>query len=323
MKCPSCGERISSEPIDSHEGYQLYHCHACDLMFWHPMKSPGPEWYEATYPVSTELTLFSIPRTNWQHEQFLKDMPASGGALLEIGCGVGDFLFHAQRAGYSVTGIDFSSKFIEIARRRFGFESLYALTLEDLVAKKPQDKYDVITFWGTLEHLDNITDFLHSVRALLKSGGYIACEVPNRERWRFGLLWEGWDYPPNHLTRWNHQALVNLFTRNGFSILMIKTQPLHIKFFGYGGWLVTQKLGIGQLLVKLAGKLVGRGRVKQAGAPQNSTLSTTRGVVIKRGGQLYHKILVPLLGALTSPLWLLLRRQGEPIYLLATVGERK
>lgn len=327
--CPACGGEIGSEVIDIYNGYKLYHCHACDLMFWHPMKSAASEWYEAFYGAPIDLTPHKPAQVLWAQNQCLKDIPAQGGRLLDIGCGVGDFLFVAQKSGYSVTGIDFSPKFIEIARQRFGFEEVYPWTLEDFVAKKPDTKYDVITFFELLEHLDNVGDFLQLVKTRLKSGGYVACSVPDRDRWRFLSKWllshvsQERDYPPHHLTRWNPDALANFFNSYGFSIQAIKREPpifRSLRSLGYGGWLVSSELGIQKLGIVFAKRVGGEG-ANQASILPRSILGTIKGIVIRWGGKLYYEALVPLLGLVMLPLWLLLRRQGASIYLIATMKE--
>lgn len=316
VDCPACGEKVGSEAVDNYNTYKLYHCRACELMFWQPMKSPGPQWWRA----SLDLTPFRPAWLfHWAQKQFLRDMPARGGKLLDIGCGVGDFLSAAQNNGYSVAGIDFTPEFIEIARRRFDFKEVYALTLDEFVAEKSDNRYDVITFFEVMEHLDNITDFLHLVKVLLKPGGYIACSVPNRERWRF-VSPEEWDYPPNHFTQWNRRALVNLFNSCGFSVSSIKTQPLAPLDYGWSN-LVSNKLGIQQLGMALARRLRARS-VNQGGVPQRSASSTMSGIIAKLGVRFYIKAFLPFLGLVTLPLWLLLRSQGEEIYLLATMERR-
>ena len=312
MECQACGEGVSSKPIDRHENYKLYHCQVCDLMFWYPMEGTDPEWYE----VPLDLTPFRpVQLAYWGQSQFLKDMPAQGGRLLDIRCGMGDFLFCAQKADYSVTGIDFSPKFIDIARQRFGFEELYSLTLDEFVAEKPQNRYDVITFFDVLEHLDDISGFLQSVKGLLNPWGHVACRVPNRERWRFQSPSEEWDYPPKHFTRWNCDALTALFDNHGFSISAIKTQPLVSLDRGWFS-LVSSRLGIYQLSLVLAKRLRVRS-IDETGITQRSMFSMISGIMIKMGVRFYIKALLPFLGLVTLPLWLLLRRQGSEIYLLA------
>jgi len=295
-------------------------------MFWHPMISPAAEYYETMYDASPDLASFKAVKILWAQEQFLKGVPSPGGELLDIGCGLGDFLFEAQRVGYSVTGIDFSAEFIKIACQRFGLENLYPLTLEEFITEKPDNRYDAITFFEVLEHLDNITDFLSLVKKLLKPGGYVACSMPNRERWRFFskqlLLYAAQerDYPPHHLTRWNPKALSYMFESQGFTVLDIGREPLTFSSFVYGGWLIGSKLGFQNRSVVLAQKLAST-KVGQNDACRNSRSSMARGLVIKLGGWFYYKVFILLLGLIVSPLWFLLRRGGASNYLLARLNE--
>jgi len=318
MNCPACHEEISSASLNNYGGYKLYQCHACDLMFWHPMTNPGSDWYQSSLVLTPYRPVWLA---HWGQRQFLKDMLAGRGQLLDIGCGLGDFLFKAQEAGYSVTGIDFSPNCIEIARGRFDFKDLHPLTLKEFIAEKPDSRYDVITFFEVLEHLDNVADFLPLVKTLLKPGGYVACSVPNRAKWRFPAIIEECDYPPNHFTHWSPRALTHLFTSHGFSILAIKSQPLISYDHGWF-YLVSRKLGLQQL-----GGLLVRGlkpkSTKPGGVPSSSMLSTVSGMVVKLGIKFYVAVVLPLLGLLTFPLWVLFRKQGSVIYLLATMKKTK
>ena len=320
MNCLACSENINSEPLDSYKSYKLYNCHACDLIFWHPMKSPGAEWYEESYGAPIIPKCYRLKWVGeWGQKQFLKDKLVMGSQLLEIGCGQGDLLFQAQQIGYSVTGIDLTNAFIESARQRFGFERIYALTLHDFIGENLANKYDVIAFFGVLEHLDSLSDFLPLVKALLRPGGSIVCVVPNRAKWRFWLVKEEYDYPPNHFTRWNPNALRNYFSSQGFSILKIKKQPI-ISHDHEWVHLVSSKLGIEKLVGVIAQKLSVKS-VDQTRETSHSLSGTTSGMLIKLGLRLYVRFLTPLIELLTLPLKILMRRHGTSIYLLATMKE--
>ena len=326
IACPVCCEAIASEAVDRYGGYQLYQCPGCDLMFWDPMKSPEAEYYETMYEASPELVSFKAVKILWPQKRFLMEAPAKGGELLDIGCGFGDFLYEAKKNGYAVSGLDFSPEFINIARQRFGLERLHVATPEDFISQNPDSRYDVVTFFEVLEHLDNITGFLSLVKKLLKPGGYVACGMPNRERWRFfsrqllsGAEQER-DFPPHHLTRWNPTALTNLFERHGFSVLAVDSEPLTPGSFSYGGWLISSKLGLQNRGFALARKLA----AKKPGpdeAPQTRRSSPAKRLVIKAGGWVYYKVFIMLLGLVTSPLWFLVRRGGASNYLLARLNE--
>lgn len=315
MNCPACDNKETVKLVVKHKEYELCHCPACDLMFWHPMKSLGPDSYQA-WPVD-----FAAIRPAWSphtaYKKFFRDMPAPGGRLLDVGCGIGDFCYMAEKAGYSVTGIDFAPQFIEAARRRFPSLDLEAMTLEEFRAKRTNDKYDVVTFIEVLEHLDNIRDFLQSVRMVLKPGGYVVCSVPNREKFRLlpRLLRGEWDYPPNHLTWWNSACLTRLFDSFGFSILSLDIDPVSPFDCSY---LVSEKLYVTRVAEWLGRKLLGS-TAKPNIASRSS--DTKRLDVAKSGYRFYYRVVLPTFGIITSPLVPLLRKTGNSIYLVAQLRD--
>lgn len=67
------------------------------------------------------------------------------------------------------------------------------------LVKEIHERFDIISFFEVLEHLDNPVRFIEHIRGLLKPGGHIIPSVPNRNSF-LDTLAES-DYPPNHLTR--------------------------------------------------------------------------------------------------------------------------
>ena len=103
-----------------------------------------------------------------------------------MGCGDGRFLRYAKEQGFEVWVIDFDKKSVESAKRNFGIDTIFAMSLEEFYeyAKEKNLKFDAITFFEVLEHQDKPREFLEMVKGLLKEGGYIAGSVPNR-KWLF------------------------------------------------------------------------------------------------------------------------------------------
>lgn len=318
MNCAICEPEMDTKPLYNYKDYKLYHCQSCDVMFWHPMRSPGREWYDAPFLIfGREFTWLKPIAITWAQRRFLDDAPARKGKLLDVGCGTGDFLLMAQDAGYSVTGIDISFKTIEIARSQRGLNEVYPYTIEELASQKPDEKYDVITFFELLEPLDNVPSFINSLKKLLKPNGFVALSVPNRDRWRFPIrlflsFLEEWDYPPNHLSYWNIQALKNLFTSHGFSVLSVEAEPFKASDWAWN-FLISQKLGIHPPVLKIAKKFFSKG--------DDSTIMPSkpgfRDNVVKLATSFYLRAFIPFLGMITLPLRVLLRKKGPGIYLLA------
>ncbi|MBT4540750.1 methyltransferase domain-containing protein [Candidatus Woesearchaeota archaeon] len=111
-----------------------------------------------------------------------------GGKVLELGCGYGYLTLELARNGLDVTGIDLSSKSIEVAKRfaeenpfKENFGSLNYECNNILEMEFGENKFDTIVFFGTLHHLPDIDKILLKVNKALKDGGnLIVCE-PIRE----------------------------------------------------------------------------------------------------------------------------------------------
>jgi cyclopropane fatty-acyl-phospholipid synthase-like methyltransferase len=118
--------------------------------------------------------------------------PAPGETVLDIGCGVGTFAFHAAKAGATTTGIDYSPESIKAAttltksyglddRARFIVGSALALPFENA-------SFDKIVSADFIEH---ITDeekyaFCREIDRVQKPDGRIVIFTPNLLRERIG-----------------------------------------------------------------------------------------------------------------------------------------
>ena len=160
------------------------------------------------------------------HRLFLSDPAApKRGRLLDIGCGVGNFLAAARDAGFEITGVEFDASAVAFARKHYGLQDVFSVRPEEF-REQSRQVFDVVTSFEVLEHQDDPQRFLETASDFLAPGGFLAVSVPNRERWQKGS--EPLDYPPNHLTRWSPKALRNLLERNGFEVMTLEKEPLGI-----------------------------------------------------------------------------------------------
>src|SRR5271163_1912724 len=218
--CPVCAQSAPDAAIERYGNYELFRCDACGLQFWEPRVMPDAVWYEQMYGGRDEKLLPLEPG----HRYFLADALAPGrGELLDIGCGTGNFLDAARKAGYDVSGTELDRNAARFAKERMGLERVFPLTIAEFVEQNPGKEFDVVTFFEVLEHQAAPVEFLEKVRACLRTGGYIALSVPNRERWLTGP--DVLDYPPNHFLKWNSAALKNLLSAHGFMVLAVREQP--------------------------------------------------------------------------------------------------
>jgi SAM-dependent methyltransferase len=222
--CPACGEPTNTTPIEVFHASRLFACTACDLHFWHPVSMPDAGWHESAYQGRDQTAMPLEPG----HRSFLSDPKAPrSGRLLDIGCGVGNFLAAARDAGFDVTGIELNQNAARFAREHYRLPSVVAMRPKEFLAAHPGERFDVVTFFEVLEHQDDPAGFFDLAASGLAEEGYIALSVPNRNRWQKAA--DTLDYPPNHLTRWSPRALRNFCERHGFEVLSMREEPLGVR----------------------------------------------------------------------------------------------
>src|SRR5882762_8621513 len=200
--CPACRKASRDAAVEQYGKYKLFGCGACGLQFWEPREMPDAHWYEQMYGGRDEKLLPLEPG----HKYFLTDpLAPCRGELLDIGCGTGNFLAAARDRGYSVTGIELDRNAARFAKERLSLQSIFPLTIAEFAEQYADERFDVATFFEVLEHQTSPVEFLQKVKACVRPGGVVALSVPNRERWQTGP--DVLDYPPNHFSRWNADAL--------------------------------------------------------------------------------------------------------------------
>jgi len=229
-KCPVCGTITGGSVLSKTHRYTVHQCSLCQLRFSNPMSHPGFEWYEKAshyrraVAESLNLPLWIIQR-DWRLRTFLALKLRPGGNLLDIGCGPGTFLRLAKSYGYKVAGIDVSNKAIKVTQEKFGLFDTHTMSVEELITKSWQRRFDIICLFDVLEHLENPVAVLLGLKKLLKPGGYVVCTVPSYRRWP--PIFDPYvDLPPHHLTLWTPMALERCISVASLKVTKIIRSPL-------------------------------------------------------------------------------------------------
>lgn len=108
----------------------------------------------------------------------IKELAPLTKTIIDIGCGIGIAL-ETMRAYFpdaDLYGLDPSEEAIELAKAKIPDGTFYANFLDEFKSKK---KYDVVLCLGVAEHVENLPEFLKSLKTLIKKDGILYFEVPH------------------------------------------------------------------------------------------------------------------------------------------------
>jgi 2-polyprenyl-3-methyl-5-hydroxy-6-metoxy-1,4-benzoquinol methylase len=134
----------------------------------------------------------------------------SNASILDIGSGTGLIAKSMQSSGYDVSVADIHEKALQKACD-LGVKQCY---LMDIYEPPFENKFDVITLFDVIEHLDNDDKALHNVFRMIKPGGKLILTVPAHQ-W----LWNNHDTVAGHKRRYSKKTLINTMESAGFNIL--------------------------------------------------------------------------------------------------------
>jgi SAM-dependent methyltransferase len=218
-ECPLCGAVTPFPCVREHsEGgvnYELYGCRVYAIEFWWPLKNPGAEWYshDARY---ADRNANPVWEAGLNQKKVISFLDPFKGKVLDVGCGIGNSLAYAVERGWEGIGIDFDADAIAAGKKRFGLTNLEVNDVVTYARIHADKKFDLITFFDVLEHVDNHNEFIEAISSLLVDGGYIAMSMPYRKHaeWLMPL-----DVPPRHLTRWDRTSLKKFLEARGFAVV--------------------------------------------------------------------------------------------------------
>lgn len=198
---------------------QIAACHDCGFITnaaFDPLMTTYDDSYEESQGFSARFRMYAKGlAATWVDRYDL-----TGGTVIEIGCGKGEFLADLVRAGVGHgIGIDPGTQRSRIAAdvrdRTTWVSGLFPDDHPDLDA-------DAVVCRHTLEHIAPVGDWLREVRSALgdRVDTVVLVEVPDT----FRILDEGafWDIYYEHCSYFTAGSLHRLFARAGFEIVNLR-----------------------------------------------------------------------------------------------------
>jgi SAM-dependent methyltransferase len=178
-------------------------CLKCGCIF--PIIKVDKNYYQKYYPKNYQIKNSFLGKT-WQKISFLfkKYFIPDNISLLDVGCGQGDFL-KSLSSTINATGIDLNPI----------LSSDIKTIKDDYLKHHFTQKYDLITFWHSLEHFSNPRQAINKSLSLLKKHGHILISIPNTNSLAFKIAQNKWFHldPPRHLFLPNDQNIRKLFPK--------------------------------------------------------------------------------------------------------------
>lgn len=237
-KCPWCGSDKAQinlwlkDEFLSKEDFHICECLSCGLLYTMPRPSKdkiGAYYKSEEYYSHQENKKGFIPKVyeavkkvNLKYKYKLATYGINQGKLLDIGCGVGDFLHTAEEHEWDCTGVEPSEEAKFIARKRIKANVITSDEMEQI----PDVTFDLITMWHVLEHVDDLKWQVDQLERLVKPQGRIVIAVPNYKSYDaqfYKELWAAYDVP-RHLSHFNKTTLTKIFKSKGLEL--IKTEKL-------------------------------------------------------------------------------------------------
>lgn len=229
--CPACGEDKPHLLFRSYDDYPFSECTACGT--WYVALRVDHELFERYFQLCPEAQRFSDYMLSQSEicsveksdeDRFkryyaeLRQLAPNAVSTIDIGCGVGNSLDAAAAFKFDAIGVEINANARAAA----------AAKGRRVVAKlsdAPEQSFDVITLWESLEHIDTTDEVMAFVGERLAKDGVLAITVPNlnspsiRGLGADSMHVHGGTAFAGHINLFTQRSLATLLGRHGLEIV--------------------------------------------------------------------------------------------------------
>lgn len=193
---------------------EIFECQSCGLVFLSRTELPEGFYEQSSMhgdgPQPIEEWLRDTDRDDERRFQSLSEAMTNRD-VLDIGCGVGGFLLKARSKANMVMGVELEARL----EPHFNSNGLNVVkNTDDLM---PEQRFDLITAFHVIEHLEDPAGMLRKLATRLREGGRIIIELPSSAD---ALLTLYESLPFSEFTYWS--CHLYLFNAANFEILTKK-----------------------------------------------------------------------------------------------------
>lgn len=244
VSCPLCKKKLNRVVARFRER-SYFRCSRCGMIYLlycgskqiHYTRNYFFQNYKAQYGRTyLEDFLFIQELGRARINEIIKLLKKSVQAnLLDIGCAYGPFLKAASLKGFEVRGVDISGEAVRYVRNKLGIQcqTMDFENIPDRFIKENKKRYDVVSMWYVIEHVQKLRRVLAVINSMLKQGGIFAFSTPSaggisaRKNF-YGFLQHS---PADHFTVWKRYHVKKQLKLFGFTVKKIKSTGHHIERF--------------------------------------------------------------------------------------------
>lgn len=149
------------------------------------------------------------------------------GKLFDLGAGWGHFMLAGQELGYDVFGVEISEQPYQYCVNDLKLPVAHM----DFFEMDESKKFDIITMWDVLEHIDKADEFLAKCAKLTQTGGYLVLQVPQIDSYLSRRHADNWKMMGlDHVNYFGKKTITRILEKHGYEVLKIKSS-LELKLF--------------------------------------------------------------------------------------------
>jgi len=225
----------------SHEEYQVMFNKEFDMLVTIPVPKNISDYYKSEDYIShtdSKKSLFdkvyqAVKNTTLKSKlRLINSFNTKSKKILDVGAGTGDFLKVCKTNSWEIFGSEPDSGARNIAAKK-------GVNLEKDLSKFQNQQFDVITLWHVLEHVENLQEYITTLKRLLTENGRLIIAVPNFKSYdaiKYKEFWAAFDVP-RHLWHFSETSISKLFSYENMKVEKI----LPMKFDAYYVALLSEK----------------------------------------------------------------------------------
>jgi len=245
---------------------QIVQCRHCGHVYANP-RWQGDDLLDAYQAVEDEAYVRERQGRELTFTHHLADLekvtgPPAGRMLLDVGAYIGVFVEVARASGWEACGVEPSAWAVRAARRR----NLPIIRGTQASPQLAGRRFDVITMWDVIEHVDDPAAELARAYQLLKPGGWIAVHTMDVDSLAARLMGRRWPWLMDmHVHYFNRRTLPQLLRKQRFEVIWVGAQGRYLRL----AYLATRVEGINRALGRWLTRLVRRLGLTQLVVPVN------------------------------------------------------